>query len=768
VTPDPPNPPPGSGTASTPAAEAPPPRVRTKLAARLVRSLGIIALFVAAALFGTASGVLFAFIGDLPEIRKLDDYNPNTITRVLARDGSIVGEFATERRQVVTYDQIPEVLRHAIIAAEDGEFESHGGLRVGRILITLAKDIIHQRMWGASTITQQLARKLFLTDDQTPARKIKEALLAIQIEKRFTKQEIFTMYCNQVYWGHYVYGVEAASQLYFAKSAKDLTLGEAAMIAGIIQGNVRQSPYVNMPKAVERRNYALGRMRDEGYITAEQAAEEMKQPIVTRGEPTRPPSIAPYFLETIRTRLEDQYGTEAVYEDGLLVKTGLDPALQRAVNRALDDGLRRFDKRRGYRRPTENVLAGGKIKLLDDYRPASWRREPLEGDIARMVVTDVEAAVLRVRHGRLRGVIDRKGYEWTKKRPAELARVGDLVEVRVLKLDAKGTFTGELEQPSQLEGAVIAIDNRTGHILAMAGGASFERSQFNRATQAMRQVGSLFKPFVYMTAIDLGETVRTEIVDEPTSFEVGAGQAPYEPKNYDREFHGPMSLRYALEQSRNVPAVRLMQQLGPAAVIKNARQLGISTPLPPYLSVAIGAAEGTLLEMTSAYSAFPNGGVRMAPHAILEVTDRQGNLLEQHRAEPHEAIRADTAYIMTSLLESVVKRGTAVSAASLNWPLGGKTGTTDDYTDAWFVGFDPDITIGVWVGFDQKKTIAANATGTLAALPIWENIMRSWITRQRAARPDPPVFERPGNVVLVVNDQGVVEAFVTGTEPGRN
>jgi penicillin-binding protein 1A len=691
------------------------------MASRLVRGFGLIALFLAAALFGTASGVMFAFIGDLPEIQALDDYTPSTITRVLARDGSIVGEYATERRQVISYEQIPEVLRNAIIAAEDGEFMSHGGLRIGRILVTLANDIIYRRMWGASTITQQLARKLFLTDDQTPARKIREALLAIQIEKRYTKQEIFTMYCNQVYWGHYVYGVEAASQLYFAKSAKDLTLGEAAM----------------------------------------------KERIVTRGEPTRPTSIAPHFLETVRTRLEEQYGAKAVYENGLTVKTGLDPALQRAATRALDEGLRELDKRHGYRKPTENVLASGRIKSLDDYRHPSWRRDPVEGEIARAVVTDVDVAALRVRIGRLRGTIDRKGYEWTKKKTTDLAKPGDLVEVRMGKIDPKAGFTATLEQTPQLEGAVLAIENRTGQVMAMVGGASFERSQFNRATQAMRQVGSLFKPFVYTAAITLGATARTELQDIPSSFEAGPGQPPYEPKNYDREFRGPMPLRQALDLSRNVPVIRLMQELGPATVIPYARQLGITSPIPPYLSVAIGAAEGSLLEMTSAYSAFPNGGVRMAPLMVLEVTDRDGTTLEQHRAEPHEAIRADVAYVMTSLLESVVKRGTGAEAAKLDWPLGGKTGTTDDYTDAWFIGFDPDITIGLWLGYDQKKPIGANATGTLAALPIWKNIMASWVERRRKERPDLPVFERPGNVVLVVNDAGIVEAFIAGTEPGR-
>jgi penicillin-binding protein 1A len=325
------------------------------------------------------------------------------------------------------------------------------------------------------------------------------------------------------------------------------------------------------------------------------------------------------------------------------------------------------------------------------------------------------------------------------------------------------TFTASLEQAPELEGAVIALDNRTGQILAMIGGANFVRSQFNRATQAMRQVGSLFKPFVYAAAIDRGYTADSILDDSPASFFAGPNQPMYEPRNYDREFRGPISLRDALAQSRNVPAIRLMETLGPRQVISYARRMGISSPIPEYLSVAIGASEATLLEITSAYSAFPNQGVRMEPLGILEVVDRDGNVLEQHRPRAHEALRADTAYIMTNLLQSVVQRGTAVSAASLNWPLGGKTGTTDDYSDAWFVGFDPDITVGVWVGHDQKRPIGPNQTGTAAALPIWRQIMAEWIASRRGEG-DPPQFERPGNIVTAETPAGS-EVFIAGTEP---
>ncbi|MCC7008397.1 MAG: PBP1A family penicillin-binding protein [Acidobacteria bacterium] len=736
-----------------------------RLAASLARGVGIAALFLAAALFGTAGGVLFAFVGDLPQISALDDYTPGTITRVLGRDGAIVGEFATERRVVVTYDQIPVVLRNALVAAEDGDFFHHPGVDVRRIAATAFRRAVGlQRRGGASTITQQLARKLFLTDEVTPERKIKEALLAIQIEKRYTKEEILTMYCNKMYWGHGIYGVEAASQLYFGKSVKDLTLDEAAMIAGIHQSNVRQSPYTNMAAAVARRNYTLDRMADEGFVRAEEAAAAKKRPIVTRGRPTPPPSIAPYFLETIRTQLEERYGSKAIYEGGLVVHTGIDAELQRAANLALDNGIRRLDKLRGYRKPSRNVLQDG--RSIDTFRHPRWTHDPMPAEVMPAVVTEVTPAELRVRVGRFAGTIAKAGYQWTNRPPSQLARRGDLIEVRIGKVDDKtASFAGALEQTPVLEGAVVAIENRTGQLLALVGGTDFERTQFNRATQALRQVGSLFKPFVYATAIDRGYTPISLIDDSPASFDAGPGQPPYQPQNYDHEYHGMVTLRAALEESRNIPTIRLMAALGPREVVRVARQMGITSPLPEYLSVAIGSAEATLLEIASAYTAFPNQGVRMAPTALLDVVDRDGNTLEQHRVEPHEALRADTAYVMTSLLQGVVEHGTAQAARALNWPLGGKTGTTDDYSDAWFMGFDPDITLGVWIGYDQKRPIGHNQTGAVAALPIWQEIMKSWVERQRAARPEPPTFPRPENIVTV-NVAGGPEVFIAGTEPG--
>jgi len=753
---------------------------------RVARSAGLIILFLAAAILGIVSGVLFAYAGDLPGISALDDYAPSTISRVYGARGEIVGEFAIQRREVIPYEAIPPKLRQAILAAEDSEFEQHFGLSIPRIIVTLVKDIMERRKaGGASTLTQQLTRKLFLTDEKTWERKIKEAILAIQIEKRYTKREIFTFYCNQMYFGHGVYGVEAASRLYFGKSAKDLSLEEAALIAGILQGNVRQSPYVNRDAAVRRRNYTLTRMAEVGYITAAEAEAARKKPIVVRDDPpSQTYSVAPYFLEEVRKELESRYGAKQLYENGLSVQTALDLNLQEAANKALDEGLRRVDKRRGFRKPRRNVVQEG--HAIDTLRQPRWDRPMHAGDVVPAVVTTVDATSIQTRVGNMRVTIDRKGFAWTgRTSPAQLVTRGDLVEVRLSApkgaadipafVNEQGTSaTGTLEQTPAVEGGAIAIDNRTGQIKAMVGGFSFDRSKFNRATQAYRQVGSGFKPIVYTAAIDRGYTPVTILMDTPTSFNGGVGQPPYAPMNYDRQFEGPVTLRHALEQSRNVPAVRVMEQLGPTQVIAYARRLGLESPLPPYLAVALGAAEATLLEITSAYSVFPNQGVRMRPYTILKVTDRAANVLEENRPEPRDAIRADTAYVMTNLLRGVVQRGTGAKAASLKWPIGGKTGTTDDYTDAWFIGFDPDITIGVWIGYDQKRTMGPGGTGSDTALPIWMEIMKAWIGKRTEA----PTFEAPGNIIFMSVDRysggaalegipgAITEAFISGTQPG--
>jgi penicillin-binding protein 1A len=742
---------------------------------RTVRVLALVGLFVAAAMAGTASGVIFGFAAEPAEISRLDDYLPNTITRVYGREDSSVGEFASERRLVVSYDDVAPVLREAVVAVEDDAFFEHRGFRPTRMVLALVRDVLSRGVTpGRSTITQQLARNLFrntigfsrrpnaIIDTLGWERKIKETLAAVQIEKRYTKEQILTMYLNQIAWGHGAYGAEAASRLYFAKSASDLSLNEAATLAGIIQAPARQSPYADMVVATAHRNLALDRMAEVGYISTEAMEAAKAEPIVTRGQPARPRSVAPYFLEAIRIHLEDRYGSTALYEDGLTVRTGLDLDLQAVANRALDRQIRRIDQLHGYRRPTENVLDDS--TTLENYRHARWPRSLLVEDVVPALVMGIDGTTLQVRVGDYLGSIARSGYSWTRQAARDVAAAGDLVAVIVGQVDEEArTFDAALTQVPQVQGAVVAIENGTGQVLALIGGEDFQRSQFNRAIQAQRQVGSLFKPFVVTAAVDRGYTAQSLLDDSPASFDVGPDQPPYEPENYDHEYHGLITLRETIEGSRNVPTIRLMDALGPPAVVEYARNLGISSPLPEFLSVAIGAAEASLIEMVSAYSAFPNQGIRMEPRLVLEVVDREGTTLEQHRPVPREAIRADTAYIVTNLLHGVIQRGTAASARTLDWPLGGKTGTTDDYTDAWFIGFDPDITVGVWIGYDEKRTLGDGQTGTQAALPVWREIMASWIARRRAESPEPPEFLRPSNIVSIETELGE-EQFIAGTE----
>ena len=760
-----------------PARDGTPPERRFLI--RVARRAGFVALFVVAALLGTLSGVLFAYANDLTQISALDSYQPSTITRLLARDAQVIGEFAIERRVVINYDDIAPVLRQAILASEDADFEQHFGLSASRIVITAVKDVLYGQRAGASTITQQVARMLFLSDymrggvfERSFERKIKEAIVAVQLEKRYTKREIFTFYANHVTMGHGAYGVEAGAQLYFGKPAQDLTVEEAATIAAIVQTPARLSPFVNPAQALARRNsYVLQRMAAEGFISRKEAEEAAARPLVTRGQPTPAGSIAPYYAEEIRKTLERKYGADALYQAGLQVQTTLDGQLQEAANRAIDRGLRRVDKRRsGYRKPARNVVAEGQAvnRFTADRR---WAQPMRKGDVVPAIVTAVPprgAGNARIRIGPHELELPASAFSWTSRTSAaDLFRVGDVIDVEIRTVRGGAPETVALEQAPLLEGALVAIDNRSGEILAMVGGFSFDRSKFNRATQAHRQMGSIFKPIVYTTAIDRGFTPVSVFIDEPVSFDVGPDQPLYEPMNYDRKFVGPVTLRHALEQSRNVPAVKTMLEVGPEQVVDYAARFGLQGNFQPYLSLALGSAEATLMDATAAYSVFPNQGVRMTPYAIRTIADREGNILEQNRPQAHEAIRADTAFVMTNLLRGVVERGTGAAATALDWPLAGKTGTVDDYTDSWFVGFDPNITVGVWVGYDEKKPIGGSSrgeTGATAALPIWIDFMQTYIDA-RGDRQNPPTFDAPGNIAFVTLDSGITEVFINGTQP---
>jgi penicillin-binding protein 1A len=757
----------------------------THVVLRIAKSATIVAAFFAVAGAGVLSGVLFAYAGDLPQITALDNYNPSTITRVYAAQGQLIGEFATQRRVVVSYDDINPLLRQAIIATEDASFEHHFGLNVKRIFAAIITDVIERRRaQGASTLTQQVARnldQLGLTKQKLLERKVREWVLAVQIEKRYTKKEIFSIYCNQMYLGHGAYGVEAASRLYFNKSNKQLNLEEAALIGGIFQTPERQSPFVDMKRATSRRNVVLQRMADEHYITQAQADEAKRKPIVTRGQPNQAPGVAPFFVEEVRKHLERQYGAKILYESGLTVTTTLDARLQELAGRAIEHGLRTYDKRHGWRRPVRNVLT--ERQTIEDAKEERWTRPIAAGDtVPAIVVTAPKAGTARLRIGRYHADLGRDGYSWTSRAgPEALFKAGDVVEVSVTKIDeATATAVVKLDQTPLAEAALIAIDNHTGQIKAMVGGWSFARSKFNRSIQAYRQLGSTFKPIVYTAAIDRGYTASSMIDDAEVTFPQPVGP-PYSPANYDHKFLGPMTLRYALEESRNIPAIKIMEAVGPQAVVGFAKRFGFEENFPPYLPVALGAGDATLLEITSAYTTFPNQGVRMTPISVISVKDREGNLLEENRSEPTDVIRADTAYVMTHMLRGVLTaRGTGARAAAMasTWPLAGKTGTVDENTDAWFIGFDPDITVGVWIGNDDKrKSLGTAEQGSLAALPMWMEFMQGYI-EGRPDKDDPPDFEAPGNIVFLPVDQktgtvvspgtpgSVTEAFIAGTQPG--
>ncbi len=738
-------------------------------------------------MLGVTSGVMFAYAGDLPAVATLDNYSPNTITRVLASNGQVIGEFATQRRVIVGYDDINPVLREAIIATEDADFDRHFGINVWRIFSAVVTDVVERRRaQGASTLTQQVARNLDqfgLTKQKVMDRKIREMILALQIEKRYTKKEIFAIYCNQMYLGHGAYGVEAASRLYFNKTNKQLTLEEAALIAGIFQTPERQSPFVDMKRATSRRNVVLQRMADERYITQPQADAAKQLPIVTRGAPNQPPGIAPFFVEEVRKHLEHEYGAKTLYENGLTVTTTLDAKLQEIANKTIEHGLRAYDKRHGWRKPARNVLA--EKHTIDGYKDDRWIRPMAVGDVVpAVVVTAPKTGPARLRFGPYHADIGGKELVYgISKRPsaADYFKPGDLIDVGIQKLDpTTGAATVTLEQAPLAEGALLAIDNHTGQIKAMVGGWSFSRSKFNRAVQAYRQLGSTFKPIVYTTAIDRGFTPTSILIDAPVSYTAGNGQI-YAPHNYDHKFLGPITLRYALEESRNIPAIKMMETLGPKNVLDYAKRFGFEEDFPPYLPIALGAGDATLLDITSAYTTFPNQGVRMKPFMVLSVKDRDSNLLEDNRADPSDVIRADTAYVMTHMLRGVLSpRGTGARAAKMasEWPLAGKTGTVDENTDAWFVGFDPDITVGVWLGFDDKrKSLGAAEQGAYAALPMWMEFMRAYIDG-RSDKDDPPEFEAPGNIIFLNVDNAsggpsetpgsIREAFISGTQPGAN
>ncbi|MGC2422093.1 MAG: PBP1A family penicillin-binding protein [Candidatus Acidiferrales bacterium] len=679
-------------------------------------------LLICSAAFGSAVGLLFVYSSDLPQIRALEDYHPDVVTELYADDGQPIGAFSLQRRILLTYSQIPGVLKDAILTTEDQHFEQHWGVDFPRVLEAAWTDAVHHRIAeGASTLTMQLAGGLFLNRaDRSFHRKIQETILALQIERHYTKEQILTMYCNQIYLGSGNYGFEAASEYYFSKPVDQLTLAQAATLAAIIRGP-NYSPVLHPDRALARRNLVLSLMQHNGKISRAQAEAARNEPLGLNIESLRD-DLAPYFVEEIRQYLEHTYGTTAVHEEGLRVYTTLNVAMQKAADQSVRDGLHAYDRRHGWRGHLRNILRDH-LGTLETFQSGDWTDTIAKGSYVTGLVTSVERNSASIKIGPYRAILTPADFAWTGyKSPAQLVKVGDLVVVNIKGIS--GVLADvELEQEPAAQAALLAIDNSTGEIKAMVGGYSFENSKFNRATQASRQTGSSFKVYVYSEAMEQGASPFDTLVDEPVTYTSG-GQ-PYSPQNYDGKFEGRITLRRALADSRNVPAVRLLDHVGIENVIDLARRFGITSPLPPYLPLALGAADLTLMEHTSGFTVFPDDGIHIAPHFIRRVTSYDGAVLEEDLPQVADAISPGTARTMTSMLEDVVQFGTGIQAKALGRPSAGKTGTTNDFTDAWYIGFTPQITAGVWVGNDDKRvSLGDKETGARAALPIWLEFMQ--------------------------------------------
>lgn len=671
---------------------------------------------------GAGVGLLFVYTSDLPEIHALEDYRPITETELYADDGQPIGSFALQRRILLTYNQIPKVLKAAIITTEDQHFEEHWGVDFPRVLQAAWHDMRRHRVAeGASTLTMQLAGGLFLNrSDRSFHRKIQETILALEIERHYTKDQIFTMYCNQIYLGSGNYGFEAASEYYFSKPVGQLTLAEAATLAAIIRGP-SYSPVIHPERALERRNLVLSLMAHDRKVTQAEADAAKRQPLGLEIESLRD-NLAPYYVEEIRQYLEHTYGTEAVHQEGLRVYTTLNVAMQKAADQAVRDGLHAYDRRHGWRGNLPNILRDH-LGTIEKYQSDDWRGTLAKGDYVTGLVTEVRPTFASIKIGGHHAMLTPADFSWTGQRSIEqLLKPGDLVVVHIKELSGTTAEVG-LEQQPLAQASLLAIDNATGEIKALVGGYDFEQSKFDRATQAMRQTGSSFKVYVYAEAVSQGASPFDTVVDEPVTFRSGGQE--YSPHNYDEKFEGRITLRRALADSRNIPAVRVLDRVGIEDTIDLARKFGIVSPLPPYLPLALGAADLTLMEHTSAFTVFPDDGIHIEPHYIRRVTSYDGAVLEEPRANVTDVITPDVARTMTAMLEEVVQFGTGVRAKELGRPSAGKTGTTNDFTDAWYIGFIPQITAGVWVGNDDKRiSLGKKETGARAALPIWLEFMQ--------------------------------------------
>jgi penicillin-binding protein 1A len=767
-------------------------------------SIGAIFFLIGAV--GLAYGFWF-FSKDLPDHAQLANYEPPVMTRVHASDGSLIAEYARERRLYVPIRAVPKLVKDAFLSAEDKNFYKHVGIDpeglARAVLVNLRSG--GSREQGASTITQQVAKNFLVGNERSYERKIREALIALRIESTFSKDKILELYLNEIFLGtlspgRNLHGIAAAALDYFGKSIQELTIAEAAYIAALPKGPNNYHPFRQRKAAIDRRNWVIERMAVNGYITQEQADAAKNEPLNVKPRLVSPNSIASgYFAEGVRRDIAERYGEESLYEGGLLIRSTLDPKMQAMARKSLVDGLVRFDEARGWRGAQQKIdltgrewgLALGEVPALGDVQP--WRLAvvlEVSGGRARVGLQPRrEASGQQVRDREI-GFVTADGVKWTRRTVERALSVGDVVYVEPIE-GKQGQF--RLRQYPEISGAIVAMDPNTGRVHAMVGGFSYDQSEFNRAIQAMRQPGSSFKPLVYATALDNGYTPSSQIMDAPFVLDMGPGQAAWAPSNYDGKAAGLRTLRYGIEHSKNLMTVRLANEIGMPVVSEYSRRFGVYDDLLPLLSMSLGAGETTVMRMTAAYSMFVNGGRRIKPTLIDQIQDRNGRTIYRHDdrkcvscdsekwdggAAPkltenrEQVIDPLTAYQITSILEGVVQRGTAQSVKAVGKPLAGKTGTTNDAKDVWFVGFSPDLAVGVFLGFDQPKSLGSAATAGQYAAPVFRDFMQMAL-KDKPATP----FRVPAGIKLIrvnastgtrAGGEGggtILEAFKPGQSP---
>ena len=728
-----------------------------------------------AMVLGAALGIGVAAAIHVPRVDALADFTPSLITQLTDRNGNPLASYARERRIMLQEGELPELLRNALVSAEDRNFFRHGGVDALGVARAALANLRSGRMSeGASTLTMTLARMLYLKPEKTWKRKVEQTFVAVELEKNYSKDQILTLFCNLVFLGHGNYGMESAARSYFGHGVRELTLPEAATLAGIVQRPSQFSPSRHPDRVVARRNYVLNRMLEEGWISTAAHKEAIAAPLVVTRQRARA-EIGPFFAEEVRKHLEKSYGEERLYSEGLQVHATMDATIQNAAEGALRDGLLRLDHRKGYRGP---ILRGQALDLEPDAIEALAGRNPVPESWLPGLVVAVDSQTAKVRTPESEIALSQASVSWTGRKPKDVLAPGDIAWFRIATEDKHPERTfWRLEQEPLVEGAAIVLESATGAVRALVGGWDFRRNRFDRATQASRQVGSAFKPFVFGSALENGWTAADTLFDAPTIFIGADGLPSYSPRNYYRRYYGMITLRRALELSVNVTAVKLMDLVGVERAVDFARRAGIGAPLPPYPSLALGSADIVPMELAAAYAAIANQGVYVKPFFVDRVQAPGGAVLEQHRPDATKAMEPAVAFVLTSIMEGVVDRGTAARLSDLKLDIAGKTGTTNDYTDAWFVGFTPRHTILTWVGYDQKKTLGKKMTGAEAALPIWRELAEAglkdgWLREGEQFAVPPGVQLRAidyktGLAAAPGAPQVIEEAFVAGTGPDR-